>query len=196
MNFPAIANQQSAQAHRHYHIRPMQEKDIDAVMTIDRASFSLPWSANAYHYELNENPRSLLWIAETFHRGSMLPDSAPLVIGMIVVWMILDEAHIATIAVHPDFRGMGIGRSMLIVALREAIRQGATLATLEVRASNLTAQNLYRSFQFQTVGERHHYYLDNNEDALIMSIQHLGKEYLEWLNQPERMRKTLSDGGA
>jgi ribosomal-protein-alanine N-acetyltransferase len=85
---------------------------------------------------------------------------------------------------------------MLIVALREAIRQGATLATLEVRASNLTAQNLYRSFQFQTVGERHHYYLDNNEDALIMSIQHLGKEYLEWLNQPERMRKTLSDGGA
>lgn len=196
MNLLATANVQSAQVNQQYHIRPMQEQDIDPVLSIDRTSFALPWSANAYHYELNENLRSLLWVAETIDH-----ESSPIVVGMIVVWMILDEAHIATIAVHPDFRGKGIGRSLLIVGLREAIRQGATHTTLEVRASNMAAQNLYRSFQFQIVGQRPQYYRDNNEDALIMTTKYLGRGYLEWLDnegwrkESQPVRKSTSDVG-
>ena len=196
MKLLVTANVQSAQVNQHYHIRPMQEQDIDPVLSIDRASFTLPWSANAYHYELNENPRSLLWVAETIDH-----ENFPLMVGMIVVWMILDEAHIATIAVLPDFRGKGIGRSLLIIALREAIRQGATHATLEVRANNVSAQNLYHSFQFQTVGQRPQYYRDNNEDALIMTTNYLGRGYLEWLdqegwnNKSQSVRKSTSGGG-
>ena len=178
MNLPVTSNMQSAQVNRPYHIRPMQEQDIEPVLSIDRVSFSLPWPASAYHYEIKENPRSLLWVAEAI--GGESPSR---VIGMIVVWMILDEAHIATIAVHPDFRGRGIAKSMLIVALREAIHQRATQATLEVRASNLAAQNLYLQFQFHIVGQRPRYYRDNNEDALIMTANNLGKRYLEWLDQ-------------
>lgn len=196
MNVPVTDKEQSAQVNQHYQVRPMREQDIEPVLSIDRASFALPWSANAYYYELNENPRSLLWVAETNDH-----ESPPLVVGMIVVWMILDEAHIATIAVHPDFRGKGIGRSLLIIALREAIYQNATHATLEVRASNTAAQNLYRNFRFQIAGLRPQYYRDNNEDALIMTTVYLGKDYLEWLdregwiNSTPAARNSVSDGG-
>ncbi len=156
----------------------MQNQDIDPVTAIDRASFSMPWPASAYRYELNENPRSLLWVAEINNNNG---ESFP--VGMIVVWMILDEAHIATIAVNPEFRGRGIAKSMLVIALREAIRHGATSATLEVRASNIAAQNLYHQFQFQVAGYRPRYYRDNNEEALIMTASNLNQSYLAWLDQ-------------
>jgi ribosomal-protein-alanine N-acetyltransferase len=100
---------------------------------------------------------------------------------MIVVWRILDEAHVATIAVDPEYRGRGIGRRLLVQGLKSAIQNGSRIATLEVRASNITAQNLYRSFSFEVVGRRQRYYRDNNEDALIMTVSNLGEEYLRWL---------------
>jgi ribosomal-protein-alanine N-acetyltransferase len=95
--------------------------------------------------------------------------------------MILDEAHIATIAVHPDFRGQGTGGRLLATALAEAIRRRASLATLEVRAGNLAAQQLYHRFHFETAGIRPRYYRDNHEDALIMTVSGLDDSYLHWL---------------
>ena len=157
-------------------IRPMQPDDLEKVRAIDRLSFSLPWPESAFQYELNANPAALLWVAETES-----PPEERRVVGMIVVWLITDEAHVATIAVHPDFRGQGIGRRLLSTALREAIRRGASQAMLEVRAGNQAAQALYRRFGFEVTYRRPKYYRDNNEDALLMNLTGMDERYLEWL---------------
>jgi ribosomal-protein-alanine N-acetyltransferase len=157
-------------------IRNMQLEDLEQVQEIDRLSFSLPWPASAYHYELERNPNSLLRVAVT-----SLQDGRETVIGLLVVWLVLDEAHIASIAVHPDYRGQGVGQRLLVQTLQEVIRKGSRMATLEVRASNLVAQGLYRRFQFEIAGSRPRYYRDNNEDALIMTVSNLGDAYLTWL---------------
>jgi ribosomal-protein-alanine N-acetyltransferase len=93
-----------------------------------------------------------------------------MVCGMVVVWLILDETHIATLGVHPDYRGLGIGKRLLTVALEETARHGANQATLEVRESNTIAQNIYRKFGFENVGRRRRYYRDNREDAVLMTL--------------------------
>jgi len=159
-----------------YRIRAMQTADLVQVQYIDRNSFSLPWPTSAYNYELS-NPQSLLWVAEI--PGEEKP---PKIIGMIVMWLIVDEAHIATLAVEPEYRRQGIGRNLLAIALREAAHIGMREATLEVRANNLEAQSLYQKFKFEIVGFRPHYYRDNSEDALIMTMKNLGKTYLDYLD--------------
>jgi ribosomal-protein-alanine N-acetyltransferase len=158
-------------------IRPMRQVDLSQVVTIDHMSFSMPWPESAFHYELNENQQSLLWVAEVSNS-----DGTGTIVGAIVVWLILDEAHIATIAVHPDHREKGIGSKLLETALIESIHLGMHQATLEVRAGNFAAQAMYRKFGFEVVGERRRYYRDNNEDALIMTLKNLDHvEYKTWL---------------
>jgi ribosomal-protein-alanine N-acetyltransferase len=169
-------NSQSANPVDTISIRSMSSADLEQVLAIDRMSFSMPWPASAYIYELDENPLSLLWVAEN---GTA--DDEKQIVGMAVAWLILDEAHIATLAVHPDYRGQGIARRLLAVALKEAILKGMKEATLEVRANNLAAQNLYRQFGFEIVGSRPRYYKDNHEDALIMTVHALDSSYIEWL---------------
>ena len=159
-------------------IRPMVEKDLARVQEIDQMSFQIPWPERAYKYELNENPLSLLWVAEHPSPGR---DDA--IIGMVVIWLIVDEAHFATIAVHPDFRNRGIAQQILAFTLQEIIKKGMLGATLEVRVSNQAAQRLYRRFKFQVVGVRPRYYRDNNEDARIMTLSHLDQSYANWLKR-------------
>jgi ribosomal-protein-alanine N-acetyltransferase len=154
-------------------IRAMQIEDLQQVHAIDTGSFSMPWPLSSYRFELLENPSSMLWVAE-----ASSPEMASVVVGMVVVWMIMEEAHIATIAVHPAYRGRGIGRQLLAHSLQEAVLKGATQATLEVRASNEVAQNLYLELGFQIVGRRPKYYQDNLEDALIMTAFGLSYETL------------------
>ncbi len=163
-------------------IRPMVSRDLPAVVAIDRASFTLPWPANSYRFELFENPTSLLLVAE-LQPGAEDGTGAgqAQIVGMVVVWVILDEAHVATIAVHPDYRGQGIAQVLLSSALIESIRRGVRSATLEVRQNNLPAQKLYRRFRFEVVGRRPRYYHDNHEDALIMTAGDLDEAYLRWL---------------
>lgn len=146
----------------------MRIEDLAAVHQIDCLSFSLPWPANAFRYELLENPNSRLWVAEIER-----DDGTGVVVGAIVVWLVVDEAHIATLAVHPDYRRHGIATQLLRTALRECARLGMRTATLEVRASNLAAQALYHKFGFEVVGRRRGYYQDNQEDALIMTLSDL-----------------------
>jgi len=155
----------------HTLIRPMRIDDLPRVQAIDEMSFSTPWPKNAYRYELLENPNGYCWVADV---GGKL-------VGLMVCWLIVDEAHIATIAVNPDYRGMGIGKQLVIAGLQELIPKGAQSATLEVRASNTIAQNLYHHFGFRLVGERKQYYKDNFEDALLLTVESLGPDYLEWL---------------
>jgi len=157
-------------------IRPMKLEDIKQVQSIDRISFSIPWPEHAYRYELRENPASLLWVAEAHLNGGELK-----LVGVIVVWLILDEVHIATLAVHPDFREQGIGSQLLATALKTSIQKGANQSALEVRSNNAAAQNLYQRFGFEIVGRRNRYYQDNHEDAVLMRLYRMGKAYSMWL---------------
>jgi ribosomal-protein-alanine N-acetyltransferase len=150
--------------------RRMEETDIEQVFAIDQRSFSLPWSERSYRFEVTDNPNSRPWVAETTH-----PDGRKEIVGMAVVWMIVDEAHIGTIAVHPDFRGLGIGRELMLAALRQAAQDGCVKACLEVRSGNVVAQNLYRSLGFEVVGVRPRYYKDNQEDAFLMDLEGLNQ---------------------
>jgi ribosomal-protein-alanine N-acetyltransferase len=167
-------------------IRPMLLEDIEQVHQIDKLSFSMPWPESAFRYELLENPGSISMVAEIQH-----PANERQVVGVIVVWRILDEAHIATLAVHPGFRQRGISRRLLAEALKKAFSNGAMLATLEVRARNEAAQALYRRFGFEVVGLRPRYYRDNNEDAVLMTIdfERSGtalQAYKKWLESAGR----------
>jgi ribosomal-protein-alanine N-acetyltransferase len=159
-------------------IRHMQVEDLGQVHAIDKASFSMPWPESAYRYELFENQSSLQWVAE-----GQEPDGRLQIVGMIVVWLVVDEAHIATIAVRPDYRGQGIAQELLCAALIEAIERGMRSATLEVRRHNLAAQRLYHRFHFEEVGVRPRYYRDNFEDALIMTAAKLDQDYVRWLRK-------------
>jgi len=156
-------------------LRPMTIDDVKRVYEIDTLSFSMPWTERSYRFEITENSHGCNWVAE------VEDGAARLVVGMIVVWVILDEAHIATIAIHPDFRQRGIGRRLLAQGLLAAYQRGARLSYLEVRRSNLAAQAMYHAFGFETVGERPHYYKDNNEDAFLMTLDPLQPDVLERL---------------
>jgi ribosomal-protein-alanine N-acetyltransferase len=95
------------------------------------------------------------------------PDLAS-IIGFAGLWLMVDEAHVTTIAMHPNYRRLGLGELMLASLIDIAYTIGAKWVTLEVRVSNYNAQNLYRKYGFREAGLRHRYYSDNQEDALIM----------------------------
>jgi ribosomal-protein-alanine N-acetyltransferase len=135
--------------------------DVPAVHEIDILSFSLPWPERSFRFELTENQVSRGWVAEVDGK----------IAAMLVLWFIVDEAHIATIAVHPDFRRQGIGEQILLQALRAARDEGAERAFLEVRAGNAAAQAMYKKYGFEVAGIRAGYYKDNNEDALLMNLE-------------------------
>jgi len=165
-NLWSVQSDSSLEASTRYTIRPMTVEDLEQVVEIDQLSFSLPWPAHSFRYELLENDVSRQWVVEM-----QSTNGAPKVIGMIVVWLIMDEAHIATIAVHPEYRGRGIGRQILLAALRECVAQGALSATLEVRERNTIAIDMYRKLGFEVVGLRKRYYQDTNEDAILMTLE-------------------------
>ena len=148
--------------------RKMTVEDISAVVELDRKSFSLPWPERSFRFELTENPASRCWVAELDGH----------IVGMIVVWLIVDEAHVATIATDPQYRRQGIGKRLLAHALRELIDDGARSSFLEVRETNLAAQDMYRKFGYEATGRRRHYYRDNDEDALLMTLDSLNAERL------------------
>lgn len=146
-------------------IRRMTHADLEQVIAIDQVSFSLPWPQRSFQFELDENFVSRCWVAEVDGR----------IAAMMVGWMMMDEMHIATIATHPEFRGRGIGKKILVHALCWARdREGLVRAFLEVREGNAAAMNMYRSLGFVEDGRRKEYYKDNNEDAILMSLSDLG----------------------
>ncbi len=149
-------------------IRKMTLEDIPAVIDLDHKSFSLPWPERSFRFELTENPASHCWVAELDGK----------VVGMIVVWLIVDEAHVATIATHPDFRRQGVAKSLLSHALLRLIEEGARSSFLEVRENNVAAQEMYRRFGYEVTGRRRRYYSDNDEDAILMTLNSLNPERL------------------
>jgi ribosomal-protein-alanine N-acetyltransferase len=168
-----------------YRIELMRLSDINQVMSIERAAFPAPWPASAYRYELLQNDLSTYLILRSRRSSSdmNLPRIRHLwprrharpILGYGGFWLVLDEAHISTIAVHDDWRGQGLGELMLAAQIDAAILRGAVEITLEVRVSNSVAQNLYRKYTFTQVGRRKKYYHDNGEDALIMTTPRVDK---------------------
>jgi [ribosomal protein S18]-alanine N-acetyltransferase len=151
-------------------IRRMELKDIPEVVEIDRSSFTLPWTERSFKYEVQENRAARCWVTTVDER----------VVAMLVVWMIVDEAHIATIATHPHFRRRGFAKRMLVKALVMAREEGAQKALLEVRIRHAVAQKIYCDIGFVEVGRRPMYYRDNGEDAVLMTLENLGAlEYAE-----------------
>jgi [ribosomal protein S18]-alanine N-acetyltransferase len=155
-------------------IRKMTLEDVAAVVDLDQRSFSLPWPERSFRFELTDNPASRCWVAEL--DGN--------IIGMIVVWLIVDEAHVATIATHPDFRRKGIAKRLLSHALQKLMDQGARSSFLEVRESNIVAQEMYRKFGYEETGRRRRYYKDNDEDAILMNLDSLNVERLFFDEHP------------
>jgi ribosomal-protein-alanine N-acetyltransferase len=146
-----------------YTIRKMTLDDLELVVAIDQASFSLPWPARSFQFELTDNPAARCWVADLEGR----------VVGMMVAWLIVDEIHIATIATHPDYRRQGIGKKLLLHTLQSAQEEGAITSFLEVRESNDAALEMYRKFGFVESGRREGYYKDNDEDAMLMTLDRL-----------------------
>lgn len=143
-------------------IRKMKSQDIGRVIEIERQSFTLPWSENAYLNEIS-NRSAYYTVAE----------EDGVIVGYIGMWIIMDEAHITTLAVDPKNRKHKIGERLLIDLLSNAMRIGARRATLEVRSSNIKAQNLYSKYSFTSAAIRKAYYRDNDEDAIVMWIYDL-----------------------
>lgn len=154
----------------------MDISDLDNVIALDQLSFSLPWPVSSFVFEIEKNPASRCWVAEITDENDN-----PILVGLIVVWLIVDEVHIATFAVHPDFRRRKIGQHLLAFTLLDAYHAGATRSFLEVRSGNLPARTLYELFGFQEIGVRKHYYKDNNEDAVMMNLEKIDLHLLESL---------------
>jgi len=144
-------------------VRPMTAADLPAVHLIERASFTTPWPPQAYRQELESNRLSHYLVA-------LIGDQ---IVGYGGIWLMVDEAHVTTFAVHPAYRRRRIGERMLIALLDLALDRQAREATLEVRLSNLAARRLYEKYGFRPVGIRPRYYSDNQEDALIMTTEPL-----------------------
>jgi ribosomal-protein-alanine N-acetyltransferase len=136
---------------------PFKKEYLDSILCIENKSFHDPWNRNSMEKELyNSFARYVV----------ILKDKA--VVGYGGMWLILDEGHITNIAVHPDFRGIGAG-NMIMESLISTCRFESIIAmTLEVRASNTVAQNLYYKYGFSLEGVRKGYYADNKEDAFIL----------------------------
>jgi [ribosomal protein S18]-alanine N-acetyltransferase len=159
-------------------IRDTTAEDIPQVVAIDVMSFSLPWPERSFRYELTQNPSVLSWVVEVEEA-----EKGRVIVAMIVIWLIVDEVHIGTIAVHPDYRRRGIAQKLLAHSLLECHGRGAATAYLEVRRSNLAAQALYTRFGFEITGERRRYYQDNGEDALLMGLYDLNEDRLKLLSE-------------
>lgn len=143
----------------------MTVEDIEAVMEIEKATFPTPWSRSAFYNEVVVNQFATYLLLEVGEE----------IAGYCGVWVIIDEAHITNIALHPDYRGMKLGEALMSKAIQFAKSRGALKMTLEVRVSNTVAQNLYKKLGFVEGGIRKSYYSDNQEDALVMWVNLNGK---------------------
>lgn len=183
----------------------MNMADIDEVARIERRSFSNPWPTSAYRRELRRPEHNSYFVlranphphanADELHAtrnrflDSILPVrrgdpriDLPHLLGYVGMWRLYDETHITTIAVDLPYRGKGFGELLLVTAFADALAHGSAWLSLEVRASNQTAQSLYRKYGMTVYGRRAAYYTDDHEDALVMWSRSLrDAEYFQQL---------------
>jgi len=146
-----------------YDIQIMTMAHVDEVHAIEEATFATPWSRDSIEREVAGNMCArYLVICEEGH-----------VLGYAGMWLVMDEAHITNVAIRADKRGLGLGEKLMRALVQLAADSGMNWMTLEVRASNTAAQNLYKKLGFFNVGRRKNYYEDNHEDAVLMALEDL-----------------------
>ncbi|MFL6517137.1 MAG: ribosomal protein S18-alanine N-acetyltransferase [Bacillus sp. (in: firmicutes)] len=141
--------------------RNMREEDIDQILEVEHASFTTPWSREAFYNELHNNRFAVYIVLEENNK----------ILGYCGAWIVIDEAHVTNVAVLPQFRGRKLGEAILKEMMSVAREMGAKSMTLEVRVTNHVAQSLYRKLGFQNGGIRKNYYSDNQEDGLVMWVK-------------------------
>jgi len=139
-------------------IARMTETDLREVLRIESLSFPCAWPQNAFTGELKDNKLAFYFVGRI----------GPELIAYGGIWIILEDSHVTTIAVHPDWRERGYGEELFVRMLSETIEHDAAWMTLEVRESNIAAQRLYAKYGFAAVSKRPNYYSDNHETALVM----------------------------
>jgi ribosomal-protein-alanine N-acetyltransferase len=146
----------------------MQLGDLETVMSLERIAFKHPWSTELFRRELMHDWSTILLAVPNPEHPSAptLPD----VLGFVIFWLVHDEVHVLNLAAHPVVRRSGVGRRLMIEVLEQGRRHGATLATLEVRRSNSPALGLYKGLGFRAIGTRPNYYVDEGEDAVVMTL--------------------------
>ena len=139
-------------------ITSMTMSDLNKVMDVERASFPTPWSREAFVRELTENAFAVYVVGKLGRK----------IVGYAGMWLIINEAHVTNIAVHPEYRRRHFGERLLQELIDRAKRNDCDRMTLEVRTGNSGAQTMYRRFGFVEQGIRRRYYTDTGEDAIIM----------------------------
>lgn len=189
-----------------YRVDDMTMADLPRVVEVERLAYTTPWPPSAYRRELQENRMAhYIVVRDTWLKPAepsiaqreeqrkpfplsllptrvapLIPPEAANIVGFSGLWHMVNEAHITTIATHPDYRGRGVGELMLSSLIGIAYTVHARYVTLEVRVSNYVAQNLYRKYGFSQTGMRRRYYSDNHEDAYVMSTDDIASdEYRE-----------------
>ncbi|WML58057.1 ribosomal protein S18-alanine N-acetyltransferase [Neobacillus sp. PS2-9] len=143
-----------------YVFRYMREEDIEQVLEVEHASFTTPWSREAFYNEIHNNKFAVYIVLEEENQ----------IIGYCGTWVVIDEAHVTNVAIMPGYRGKKLGEALMTKLMSVARELGARSMTLEVRVTNHVAQSLYRKLGFQNGGIRKNYYSDNQEDALVMWV--------------------------
>lgn len=178
------------------YIAPMVPEDLDEIMPLERESFTDPWTRRMYLSDLAENPLATYRVIRSGNGTDFPP-----ILGWGGFWLLVDEAHIATVASHPQYRRCGVGEWLMVALLDKAQERGARVATLEVRVSNMAAQKLYDKLGFDVVGMRRKYYRDG-EDGLIMTTPALAEPEIQARLEAaredalERMTRCFRDRGA
>ena len=203
-----------------YSLRPMQQEDIAQVNEIDHEAFPTQLPQPNYHHELqNQLARYIVACDDTKtveepeikpekglsrlasrikqwfnHNRSLDDNSSPpdkkYIVGFAGIWVMTDEAHITNIAVRKRCQRQGIGELLLISIIDLAKEMKTSVMILEVRASNLPAQNLYHKYGFRQVGIRRGYYLDNKEDGILMSTESITSA--EFQARLQQLREALA----
>jgi ribosomal-protein-alanine N-acetyltransferase len=159
-------------------IAKMQPADMADVVAVERASYAAGWPSTAFERELTQNAMARYVVLRDGDRSRIK--------GFAGLWLMVDEAHVVTVAVLPEVRRRGYGRALVHGLMAIAVGHEMAMATLEVRESNTAARALYRTYGFYEVGERKKYYSDNHEDAVIMTTEDI---------QSEAYQRRLSDLG-
>lgn len=145
-------------------VKAMQKADIDSVFEIEAKSYgNHHWSKDAFYSEV-KNRVAKYYTAK---------DDKDVIMGYIGTWHIVDEAHITTLAVHPEYRRQHVADALIVKSLKDCYNEFIKYITLEVRVSNIPAIKLYEKYGFKSLGTRKGYYQDNNEDALIMWTENI-----------------------
>jgi ribosomal-protein-alanine N-acetyltransferase len=151
---------------RKFEIVPMKDSDLDDIMDIEKLAFRAPWSRQVFVEELERD-----WAHVDVLRARDPKAARTPVIAFVNYWLVRDEVHVLNVATHPEQRRSGHAARLLEHVIAFAHREKCRYVTLEVRRSNQPAIRLYKKYGFRPVGIRPNYYVEDNEDAIVMLLE-------------------------